>query len=52
MGVVYSWWNFNVIRKSDKKKMVLPMMISDEFNEKGKIINEILYYSQKVLESK
>ena len=52
MGVVYSWWNFVLIRKSDQKKINLPMMLSDEFNDKGKITAEILYYSQKNLEPK
>jgi limonene-1,2-epoxide hydrolase len=49
---VFSWWNFILIRKSDKKKIELPMMISDDFNAKGKIIAETLYYSQKNLEAK
>ncbi len=49
---VFSWWNFILIRKSDKKKIELPMMISDDFNAKGKITAETLYYSQKILEAK
>jgi limonene-1,2-epoxide hydrolase len=50
--VVYSWWNFILVRKSDKKKINLPMMVTDNFNDKGKIIEETLYYSQKTLEVK
>lgn len=49
---VFSWWNFILIRKSDQKKINLPMMITDEFNDKGKITAETLYYSQKILEAK
>lgn len=49
---VYSWWNFILIRKSDQKRIELPMMITNDFNAKGKIIAEALYYSQKTLEVK
>jgi limonene-1,2-epoxide hydrolase len=50
--VVQSWWKIRVIRKADKKNLVLPMMFIDTFNDKGKITNEIMYYSEKVLEAK
>jgi hypothetical protein len=50
--VVQSWWKIRLIRKSDKKNIVLPMMFIDTFDDKGKITNEISYYSQKVLEVK
>ena len=50
--VVQSWWKIRLIRKADKKSLVLPIMFMDTFDEKGKITNEILYYSQKVLEVK
>ena len=50
--VVQSWWKIRLIRKSDKKSIVLPMMFIDTFDDKGKITNEIAYYSQKVLEVK
>lgn len=50
--VVQSWWKIRIIRKSDKKNIVLPMMFIDTFNDKGKIINEIAYYSEKILEAK
>ena len=49
---VFSWWNLELIRKSDQKKINLPLMISDDFNSKGKITGEVLYYSQKILEAK
>ncbi len=49
---VFSWWNLELIRKSDQKKINLPLMVSDDFNNKGKITAEVLYYSQKILESK
>lgn len=50
--VVQSWWKIRLIRKSDKKNIVLPMMFMDTFNDKGKIVNEIAYYSEKILEAK
>nr|WP_315200006.1 nuclear transport factor 2 family protein [uncultured Flavobacterium sp.] len=50
--VVQSWWKIRLIRKADKKNIVLPMMFIDTFDDKGKITNEIAYYSQKVLEVK
>ncbi len=48
--VVQSWWNFNLIRKSDKKAIVLPVFFINDFNEEGKIIREGAYYNEKVLE--
>lgn len=48
--VVLSWWNINVIRKKDKKALVLPVMFMDNFNDAGKIVGETAYYSAKVLE--
>lgn len=50
--VVLSWWNFKVIRKADKKEIVFPMFFIDNFNDKGKIVSEIAYYSEKLLEAK
>jgi ketosteroid isomerase-like protein len=49
---VYSWWNFILIRKSDQKKINLPMMLIDNFNNTGKITSETMYFSEKILESK
>jgi ketosteroid isomerase-like protein len=48
--VVQSWWNFRLTRKSDKKKIVLPVFFIDNFDDKGKITSEIIYYSEKMLE--
>lgn len=48
--VVQSWWNFNMVRKSDKKKIVMPMLFIDTFNDKGLIVDEIAYFSEKLLE--
>ncbi|MFV5699828.1 nuclear transport factor 2 family protein [Flavobacterium sp. ZT3R17] len=48
--VVQSWWNFRLTRKSDKKKIVLPIFFIDNFNDKGKITSEIAYYSEKMME--
>lgn len=48
--VVMSWWDFHLIRKSDKKKITLPMHISDDFDEDGNITSEILYFNRSELE--
>ncbi|MFG6687158.1 nuclear transport factor 2 family protein [Mariniflexile sp. HNIBRBA6329] len=49
---VLSWWNYHLIRKSDKKEITLPMHISNSFNSDGKIIAEMGYYSQSLLTAK
>lgn len=49
---VHSWWKIRMIRKSDKKNIVLPMYFVNTFNDKGKIISENAYYSEKILEAK
>ncbi|RYY37898.1 MAG: nuclear transport factor 2 family protein [Sphingobacteriaceae bacterium] len=46
---VLSWWKFNLVRKSDKKVIVLPVHISDSFDDKGKINAEMIYYSDALL---
>ena len=48
--VVYSWWDFRVVRKSDKKKINIPVMLSHRFNDDGKIIHEYAYFSSKLLD--
>lgn len=48
--VVQSWWNFRLIRKSDKKNIVLPVFYIHNFNDEGKITSELIYYSEKMLE--
>ncbi len=49
---VLSWWKFNLIRKSDKKAISLPMHLSMGFDENGKIISESAYYSEALLSKK
>ncbi|MCM4167182.1 hypothetical protein KCTC52924_02762 [Arenibacter antarcticus] len=48
--VVQSWWNFHLIRKSDKMAVVLPVFFIDDFNEEGKIVREAAYYNESLLE--
>lgn len=47
---VLSWWKMHLIRKADKKEIEMPMHINDDFDEEGKIINEIIYYNGNLLE--
>lgn len=49
---VLSWWNFHLIRKSDKKAITVPFHFSNSFNADGKITAEIAYYSQALLSAK
>lgn len=46
---VLSWWKMNLIRKSDKKAITLPVHMSTGFDEKGKIVSEWTYYSESML---
>jgi hypothetical protein len=46
---VLSWWKFNLVRKKDKKKIVLPIHFSNGFDESGKIVAEVGYYSESLL---
>lgn len=50
--VVMSWWNYRLIRKSDKKAIILPVFYIDNFDDKGKITSENAYYNGKALEVK
>lgn len=50
--VVQSWWTFRLLRKSDKKIIAVPVFFIHNFNDKGKITNEIVYYGEKLLEAK
>jgi hypothetical protein len=50
--VVMSWWNYRLIRKSDKKAIILPVFYIDNFDDKGKITSENVYYNGKALEVK
>ncbi|MDX1363280.1 MAG: nuclear transport factor 2 family protein [Arenibacter latericius] len=47
---VLSWWNFHLVRKSDKMAIVLPVFFIDDFNKDGKIIRESAYYNERLLE--
>lgn len=47
--IVQSWWTVRLTRKSDKKKIVIPMMVIHDFNDEGKIIRESNYYSDNLL---
>lgn len=49
---VQSWWNFRLIRKSDKKKIQWPAMYSHDFNKEGVIDGSMGYFSSKVLNEK
>ena len=46
---VLSWWKYNLVRKKDKKKIILPIHLSDSFDDKGKIVAEFAYYSEALL---
>lgn len=47
--IVYSWWRWHVIRKSDKKEITFPIHFEHDFNKEGKIIREIAYYNGAML---
>lgn len=49
---VLSWWNYRLIRKSDKKAITLPFHFSDSFDADGKIVAEMAYYSPTLLNAK
>ena len=49
---IQSWWNFRLIRKSDKKKLVMPAMYTHDFNDDGMITRSLGYFSTKVLYAK
>ena len=46
---VLSWWKFNLVRKKDKKAIVMPIHLSNSFDDKGKIIAEVGYYNEALL---
>ncbi|MEM0518226.1 MULTISPECIES: nuclear transport factor 2 family protein [Aequorivita] len=48
--VVQSWWNINLVRKSDKKTITVPIHYQMYFNKDGKITQETAYYNPKLLE--
>lgn len=47
--VVQSWWNYRIVRKSDKKKIKLPVFFIHRFNEDGNIVRSNAYYSEKLM---
>lgn len=49
---VLSWWKYNLIRKSDKKKIIMLVHLSDSFNAEGKINSQMIYYSDSLLNAK
>jgi hypothetical protein len=50
--VVQSWWTFRMERKADKKIISVPVFFIHNFNDKGKITSEIIYYGEKLLDAK
>lgn len=48
--VVQSWWSVRLVRKSDKKKIILPLLLIHDFNDKGMITRESAYFSAKLME--
>ncbi|WP_340111758.1 nuclear transport factor 2 family protein [Maribellus mangrovi] len=43
--VVYSWWEYSFTREESGEKVVMPLMLSHSFNDDGKIVQEMAYYS-------
>lgn len=43
--VVYSWWVFSATSIADGKKIDFPIMLSHTFNDEGKIVFSLGYYS-------
>ena len=48
--VVLSWWNFIMTRKSDGKKVTLPVHFSDRFDNDGKIVWRTSYWNKSLLD--
>jgi len=42
--VVQSWWTISLINKKTGKKATVDMVLFDEFNKEGKIVNQRQYY--------
>ena len=47
--VVQSWWNMRMTRKSDKKKIVVPILFIDTFSDEGMIVDEMAYFSDSLM---
>ena len=41
--IVQSWWNWTGKSKKTGEELKVPMVIFDEFNSAGKIVNEYIY---------
>ena len=50
--VVQSWWDVKMTRKSDKKKVTIPVLLIHDFNDDGKITREAGYYTLSALNTK
>jgi len=50
--VAQSWWTARMTRKSDGKKVKLPLMMTHDFNDEGKIMRESGYYTLQALSAK
>ena len=50
--VVQSWWKLRMTRKSDGKKIVMPLFLIHDFNDDGKIVGEGAYYSMALMTAK
>ncbi|WP_445956508.1 nuclear transport factor 2 family protein [Yeosuana sp.] len=50
--VVQSWWTARMTRKSDGKKVKLPLMFIHDFNDEGMITREAGYYTLQALSAK
>ena len=50
--VVQSWWKLRMTRKSDNKKIVMPLFMLHDFNDDGKITGESAYYSKELMAAK
>jgi ketosteroid isomerase-like protein len=50
--VVQSWWTARMTRKSDGKKVKLPLMFIHDFNDEGMMTSEAGYYTLAALSAK
>lgn len=50
--VVQSWWTVRMTRKSDNKKVQIPVMLIHNFDDEGKITRETGYYTLAALSAK
>lgn len=47
--VVQSWWNMRLKRKSDNKRVKIPVLLMHRFDDEGKIYNEMGYYTTSAM---